>query len=51
MTFLILSNLTESALMKQNDILTVLYVAISYSLIIVTSTQNRNIHINSHYGE
>ncbi len=32
--YFILSNLTESALMLQNDIFTVLYVAISYSLVI-----------------
>lgn len=40
--YLILSNLTESALMLQNDIFTVLYVAITYSIIITPLNDDRN---------
>jgi len=39
MVFFILSNLTESALMKQNEFFTVIYVAISYSLVLGISNK------------
>jgi exopolysaccharide production protein ExoQ len=40
MVFFVISNLTESKLMRQNDFFTVVYVAISYSLTTGMATKN-----------
>lgn len=41
MIYLILSNLTESALMLQNDLFSVIYITISYTVIINTNSKTR----------
>jgi O-antigen ligase len=51
MIFLILSNLTETGLMKENDIYTLIYMTISYSLTIVTLKNSRTLDQNTTYAE
>ncbi len=50
MVFLVLSNLTETGLMKENDIFTLIYMTISYSLTILTSRSYDIIDGNKKYA-
>jgi exopolysaccharide production protein ExoQ len=47
LAFFIISNLTESSLMRQNDIFTVLFVSMSYSLIIITLPKKYDLYISA----
>ncbi len=50
MIYFLLSNLSESALMLQNDLFTIIYVTISYSTIINTNVKiNSILHLKSSY--
>jgi exopolysaccharide production protein ExoQ len=46
LVFFVISNLTESSLMRQNDIFTVLFVSMSYSLIIITLPRKYDMYIS-----